>query len=350
MVDVANLNRAFLRLQFRLLRNQQLSFLDALLRLVTDGVQPSRVCEHVREIGSPLDRAAADSVLRGLDEGRSIGDAMAQVFQPDIVAAVGAAEQSGGLAVNGLAVLKRLEEQRDARRGVYLQLFAPVIYLLFATALYVGFALRVWPEFEHVAPLEGFALFAYQVGIFVLGWWHMLIAVVVVVPLLARILLRRYTGAGRRLLDHIWPVSLYRDLLGANALDDLGTLMSAGQDPRTSIETVSHSASRYGRMYFDAMRRRLDEGHNIADILDVGLIARRHLAHLRLLSEHRNLRETMAATGGSARNDALGRLKATARLLNVMGLAIVAISFASLIGGVYGAAQNVQAFAQEAVN
>ena len=60
---------------------------------------------------------------------------MAQVFRPDIVAAVDAAEQSGGLAVNGMAVLKRLEEQRDAKRGVHLQLFAPVLYLLFAAAL-----------------------------------------------------------------------------------------------------------------------------------------------------------------------------------------------------------------------
>ena len=58
MVDVAHLDKAFLRLQFRLLRNQQLNFLDVLLRLVTDGVQPSRVCEHVREIGSPTDRVS----------------------------------------------------------------------------------------------------------------------------------------------------------------------------------------------------------------------------------------------------------------------------------------------------
>ena len=350
MVDVARLDQAFLRLQFRLSRKQQLNFLDALLRLVTDGVQPSRVCEHVREIGSPTDRVAAGAVLRGLDEGRSIGDAMARVFQADIVAAVGAAEQSGGLAVNGMAVLKRLEEQREAKKGVYAQLFAPALYLVVASALYAFFALRVWPEFELVAPLEGFAMFANDTGRFVLAWWYALVAVAVVVPLLASILLRRYTGAGRRLLDHIWPISLYRDLLGANALDDLGTLMSAGQDPRMSIETVSHSASRYGRMYFDAMLRRLDEGHNIADILDVGLIAPRHLAHLRLLAEHRNLRETMAATGGSARNDALARLKATARLMNVMGLAVVAISFANLIGGVYGAAENMQAQTQQTAN
>ena len=342
MVDITRLDETFLRVQFRVSRKQQLNFLEVLLRLVTDGIQPSRVCEHIRDIGLPTDRVAADAILHGLDEGRTVADAMVRVFQADIAAAMSAAEQSGGLAANGMAVLQRLQDQRDAKKGVYAQLSWPGLYLLFACALYVGFAVRVWPEFEAVAPLEDYALVSQRIGLFVLAWWPVILALVVFVPVLTRFLLRSYAGAGRRLLDRIWPFSLYRDVLGANALDDLGTLMAAGQEPRMAIETVRHGASPYARMYFDTMQRRLDEGYNISEILDVGLIARRYLAHLRLLAEHRNLRETMAATGASARNQALLRIKSTARVLNILGLAVVAISFAMLITGVYVGAQNVQ--------
>ena len=348
MADLARLDEAFLRLQFRASRNHQLNFLDVLLRLTADGIQPSRVCEHIREISAPVDKVAADAILRGLDEGRTVGDAMARVFAADIVSAIGAAEQSGGLAENGMTVLRRLQEQGDAKKGVYAQLSLPAFYLLFAGALYVGFALGVWPEFEQTAPIEGHAKIAYNIGLAILKWWPVMLVVAVVVPMLSRILLRRYVGAGRRLLDKVWPVSLYRDLLGANALDDLGTLMAAGQEPRMAIETVSQAASPYARTHFDDMQRRLDEGRNIAEILDVGLIGRKYLAHLKLLAEHRNLRDTMAATGAAARNAALARLRFTARTLNLLGLAIVAISFAALISGVYLAAQDIQAQAEAA--
>ena len=346
MADIANLEQAFLRLQFRASRNHQLNFLDVLLRLTADGIQPSRVCEHIRDIGAPMDRAVADVILRGLDEGRSVGDAMARIFAMDIVSAIGAAEQSGGIAENGMTVLRRLLEQRDAKKGVYAQLSLPVFYLLFAGVLYVGFALEVWPEFERAAPLTGYAKIAYGIGLAIMDWWPAVLGIVVVAPLLLRLLLRRYVGGGRRLLDKVWPVSLYRDLLGANALDDLGTLMAAGQEPRMAIETVSRAAPPYARAHFDNMQRRLDEGRNISEILDVGLIGRRYLAHLKLLAEHRNLRETMAATGVAARNAALSRVKFTARVLNLLGLAIVAVSFAALISGVYFAAQDVQSQAE----
>ena len=102
-----------------------MNFLEVLLRLVTDGIQPSRVCEHIRDIGLPTDRVAADAILHGLDEGRTVADAMVRVFQADIAAAMSAAEQSGGLAANGMAVLQRLQDQRDAKKGVYAQLSWP---------------------------------------------------------------------------------------------------------------------------------------------------------------------------------------------------------------------------------
>ena len=343
MVDITQLDQAFLRWQFRFSRREQLQFLDVLLRLVVDGVQPSRVCEHISEIGLPAHRAVAAVILRGLDEGRTVGDAMAPVFARDIVSAIGAAEQSGGLAATGMDVLERLQEQNDAKKGVYTQLVAPAGYLLFAAVLYMGFARWVWPKFETTGTIDGYALATYDIGLFLVHWWPMLLLAMVIVPVLSQLLLRRYAGAGRRLLDRLWPISLYRELIGANALDDLGTLMAAGQEARSAIRTVSHMASPYARAHFDKMQRRLDEGHNIADILDVGLITKPYLAHLKLLAEHRNLRQTMAATGVTARTLALARLRRTARGLNVIGLAVVAVSFAALITGVYFTAQDIQA-------
>ena len=352
MIDragVARIDKAFLRWQFRLSRGQQLGFLDILLRLVADGIQPSRVCEHISAIGAPQDRVAAETILRGFTEGLSVAEAMSRVFAGDIVSAIGAAEHSGGLAKNGMAVLERLEQQREAKKGVVVQLSWPGFYLLFACCLYAGFAWGVWPRFEEAAQgvMKGYALIANRIGDFIVKWWPAMLAAAFVVPVLVRFWLRNYAGPGREYLDKIWPATLYRDMLGANALDDLGTLMAAGQEPRAAIETVSRNASRYAKMYFDRMQRKLDEGRNISEILDVGLVSERYLAHLRLLAEYRNLRETIAATGASARDTALARLRNMARMLNVLGLAVVALSFTFLLFGVYSTAQEIQAQADQ---
>ena len=95
-------------------------------------------------------------------------------------------------------------------------------------------------------------------------------------------------------------------------------------------------------MYIDRMRLRLDEGFGLAEILDVGYLSDRDMARLRVLADHQNLRETLVKTGVAARRELLGTLGRTARILDIIGLLIVFLSFASLVGGVYLTAMAIQ--------
>lgn len=338
MAEFGRLDEAFLRWQFAMSRSKQLDFLDSLLRLMTDGIPFSQACEYNREVGSPVHRVVAERMLRRLDEGGTAVDAIASLFALDIVRAFAAAQQSGDLAETGMSTLERLRTQHLARRGVAAQLLKPTLYMTFSLALYAGFALEIWPRFEAAidkAQWPTVAQYAYQVGQAIAGWWQVALVGLVAAAVALRLLLRRYAGPGRKLLDRIWPFSVYRELLAANTLEEIGTLLTAGREPSVALETVSAHATPYVRFYIEQMKRRLDEGHNLAEMLDVDFLGKHHIVRLKLLAGYRNLRQTMALTGAAARDATLAHVRRTAQALDVAGLGFTGIAFAALIVSVY---------------
>lgn len=348
MANLGRIDEAFMRWQFSVSRRKQLDFLDGVLRLLTDGIPFSQACEYSRTVGSPVDRAVAKRMLRRLDEGGTVVDAMATLFPLDIVGAFGAAQQSGDLSETGMPVLERLRMQFDARQGVAGDLIKPGLYVLFALALYAVFALEIWPRFETTASREDWpavAQISYRFGEILVAWWHAALVGIVALSIAVRLLLRRYAGRGRRLLDRLWPFTVYRELRAANALEELGTLLTAGREPGAALDTVSAHATPHVNMYVDRMKRRLDEGRNLAEVLDVGFIANRHIARLKLLAGYRNLRQTIMLTGAAARDAVLAHVRHTANALFVAGISIFGAVLGSLIISVYltmtGIATNV---------
>lgn len=338
MASLARLDEVFLRWQFTLSRAKQLDFLDGLLRLMTDGIPFSQACEYHREVGTTIDRTVAEQMLHRLDEGGTAVDAMASLFAVDIVGAMAAAQQSGDLADTGMPVLERLRTQYLARKGVGAQLLKPSLYVIFSLGLYAWFAMEVWPRFEVNMAKEHWPMLAqytYLTGQAIANWWLVALACLLAIAVALRLLVRRYAGPGRKLLDRIWPFSIYRELLAANALEELGTLLSAGREPGAALDTVSMHATPYVRFYVEQMKRRLDEGRNLAEVLDVDFIDSRNVVRLRLLAGYRNLRETMALTGAAARDAILAHIRRTAKTLDVTGLGLTGLAFAMLIMSLY---------------
>lgn len=342
------IDERFLRWQFRASLARQLDFLEDVLRLMADGIPFASTLEHMHRIGSPLNRVIAAALLRNLDEGDTIATAMEGVFQSDVAGAIDSAQQVGDLSETGMPVLARLREQQTAREGVLEQLAKPSLYFLLACALFAFFAWLVWPRLEAQAEADTWpavAQYAYAIGSFIKNWWMVLAIGIGAVALSTRFVLRRWTGAVRRELDKVWPFTLYRGIVAANALDQLGTLLSAGKEPRAALDTLAAHAPPYTRMYLDRMGHGLDEGRSLSGMLDVGFISAENLARLQLLENYRNLRQTMAMTGAAARSATLKRIRHVARRLDLFGVSLVGVSFAVLVVAVYLTAAEIQAAA-----
>lgn len=346
--SLAGIEEGFLRWQFRLSVDKQIEFLDGMIRLLSDGLPLHAVLGHVQQVGEPLHRAVAGVLLRKLDEGLPVDEAMGSMFRFDVAAAIGAARESGDLSETGMPVLERLRDQQDARRGVIAQLGRPVLYLAVAATLYAMFSLYVWPRFEEGDfTLHPMAEAIHAVGLFVAANWHIGIAIIIVTLLIARYLLRSWVGTTRRGMDRVFPMTLYRGVQAANTLEEVGTLLAAGHEPRTAISALETHATPWLRMYLDQMRRRLDEGADLAGMLDVGLLMGRDMARLQLLADFRDLRTTIALTGVAARNLILAKVRRTAKVMETLGIALVALSLVFQIGAIYLTALEIQQAVQE---
>ena len=347
-VVLDRLDEAFLKWQFRHSMTKQLAFLEDLFHLMGDGVPLSDCLVLVGRVANSLDRRIARWMLRKLDEGGTILEAMTGIFRQDVVAAVAANYASGKIAESGTQVLERLREQWESRRGVATQLVRPLLYLAVSFGLYAGFSLLVWPDFiialsaAEAAEMPALAMFAHQVGQFVVQWWEVLLFGVAFAAATIGVALRTWANVLRRLADRVWPLSLYRGLWAANSLEELGTLMVAGEEVGTALETVKTYGTRYSRMYLDRIVRRLEEGYNLSEMLDVGFLSDYDMARLKVLAEHQGLRATIMMTGTASRRATLARIRSTAQALDVAILALVALSFALLIGSVYLAASTMQ--------
>lgn len=350
--SLASVEEAFLRWQFRLSVAKQIDFLDGMIRLLSDGLPLHAVLGHTQDVGEPLDRAVAGVLLRKLDEGAPVDEAMESMFRFDVAAAIGAARESGDLSETGLPVLERLRDQQEARRGVVAQLGRPILYLTVAATLYALFSAHVWPRFEAADKefqLHPLAELIHAVGTFIADNWHLVTATIIVVLLTVRYLLRNWVGATRQGLDLVFPFTLYRGVQAANTLEEVGTLLAAGHEPRTAISALETHATPWLRMYLNGMRRRLDEGADLSGMLDVGLLMRRDMARLHLLADFRDLRTTIALTGVAARNLVLAQVRRVARVLETMGIALVALSLVAQIGAIYLTALGIQQAFEEAL-
>jgi len=341
--SLASIEEAFLRWQFRLSVDRQIEFLDSMINLLSDGIPLHAVLRHTQEVGEPLHRAVAGVLLRKLDEGSPVDEAMESMFRFDIAAAIGAARESGDLSKTGLPVLERLRDQQQARRGTIAQLGRPALYIVVAATLYALFSVYVWPRFElGEFTLHPLAEVMHSAGSFIAANWHIGIVVILFTLIVTRLLLRHWVGITRRGLDRVFPLTLYRGIQAANALEEIGTLLAAGHEPRSTLSALDAHATPWLRMYLDRMRRKLDEGDDLSGMLDVGLLMQRDMARLRLLSDFRDLRTTIALTGVAARNLVLAQMRRTARVVENLSVAFVALSLVLQIGAIYLTALGIQ--------
>ena len=340
-------NTAFIAAQFTL--SKQLSFLHGLFTLMADGIATRDALRLLMNTGTPIDQYAARAMLLRFREGRGIASGMQQIFQPELVSAITAAEQSDNFAESGLKVVGHVTQQHEAGRGVVAKLSRPFLYLLFSAGLYVLFAAQIWPRFEELVPTEHWHPLArnnYLIGLFVMHWWWLTLALLVLMTILCRLMLRHWRGRGRLVLDRLWPFTLYRQLVGANVLEFVGTMLVAGHDFRTALATVQQRSIPYANLYINVMRRRLRDGRSIPRAMDVGMFSNADISRLKLLAEYKGLRDVMISMGSASRDSVLSRFKLMADTLNVVGMALVALSYAALVGSLYLNSNNLQQMVQ----
>ncbi len=340
---LAKADKKFLELQFSL--QKQVDFLENIFLLMEDGITPRDSLRLTVTSGGSIERSVAQRILDLLREGLPLSRGMAGVFRQDVVNAVAAAEQTERFAESGLKVVSILREQFKTRKQVMGKLLRPIPYLAFALGLYALFAAAIWPRFEVVSSPESWHPMAYanyMIGQFIADYWWLFVIVPVTLAVAVRVMLRHWTGAARRVLDRIWPFSLYRNLAAVGVGEYLSVMLAAGHDFRTALVSTASHATPYANLYISRMNHQLRAGYTIPKVLDVGLFTQGDINRLSILAEFQGLHGALIRMSSASRQAVLARLRAMATVLNALGLTAVAMSYALLIVSLYLNATRIQ--------
>ncbi|MCR4667192.1 MAG: type II secretion system F family protein [Desulfovibrio sp.] len=271
-----------------------------------------------------------ERVANGLPFSVALGD----VAGPDECMLIRAGEERS-LAEGLLLASECLMKKNLLRRRLGRALLYPFFLLLLLLGLLVLSALVLVPGFSAVLPPEewtGEAALLLRASRFVTGPFFLpFVFTLLFLTGLFFFSLPRLTGPLRRLLDRLFPWSVYRSLIGSGWLLSLSTLIRSGKSLRDSVEALSllPSLSPYLRERSNALAGGLAAGKTMGEaLLDAGFLfpSREVVFDLLLYARLSNFEEELHGISEESMEACLEECEESLRLLSVLLLFLVTVA------------------------
>ncbi|CAG2138261.1 Toxin coregulated pilus biosynthesis protein E [Cupriavidus campinensis] len=269
-------------------------------------------------------------VQNRLENGLTLSEAMRPVIPAEEAMMIDGGEVNGKLleAIRSAQHSKQVSDQISdlVRAAMHQPIVAAVGFL--ATSVFLGFF--IWPDFLQATPKkywDGWAYACLDLQMKSAKYWPATTAVLLL-AVLYRWSLPRWTGHVRKFVDHIPPWSAYRDARAASLFTGLGSLIESGLTIDQSFERISREASPYMRWHIEAMRLRYKE-HPTKPLhaLDTGLFSTSMLDLVAESASQRTFDATLQYVGRTAMSAIVKSVRRTAILGNGIFLTIIFLLF-----------------------
>jgi type IV pilus assembly protein PilC len=318
---------------------EQQAFLEDLAALVEDGITPTQAVGVMRRVTTGLTAEVAHTILTRLAEGKYLADGLIDWFPNAVVEIIRAGEE-GGTLVKTL----RVAAAAVTRKNVVINtLFNALTYPLVVLALGLGVSVflnhSILRQFATIKPMTlwpSIGQNAVALATFVQNWWWLTLLLIVIALFLLAYLLRAYVGDGRKLIDTLPVLSLYRSFTAANFMEVLGLLVSNGVILKKALRILQYNATPYLGMHLLTMEYRLSGGkENIAEVLDTGLLDKNDLMRLRVIAVGKGFEHALVRQGMRAAEMGMQRVQVLARLFGGVLLGLGALLAAFMILSIY---------------
>lgn len=270
------------------------------------------------------------SIQRRLESGHSLAQAL-QRFVPADESLILAAGESSGKLVEALSdAISAVETSKSMRSATVAALYQPVMALVWALLIAIGFGFWFWPSMLEVLPpkyWDDWALWLMKTHIKIAEYWPAaalfgLACVVYVVSL------PRWVGRARLIADRFPPYNVYRNRMAASMISVLSSLSSSNATLSEAFKEIGRSENRYLAWQADLLRRNtLKYSGDIVRGLDTGFFARAILDEVADASRRRDFDGTLRYLGKEAFGEVVEIVKTSANIMNVVLMVFVAFNF-----------------------
>ncbi|MBU9832210.1 MULTISPECIES: type II secretion system F family protein [Rahnella] len=238
------------------------------------------------------------------------GISIASVFQDlvprDELSIIHASERSGGLADGFMTLVNIIEYNDLLMKKLISAVTFPIIMMVLALGVITGYALKVFPAFADVVPIEHWPvitqrLFNFGTALFH-GLWLFIILGFVGVFFLMRFMMANFTGDLRnRYLDKIMPFSTFKQISASVFLNNLARMLKNNIPINDSLNILALNANRWLKSHVDTMLLKMTSGENYGDSLNTGLFGAEELLNITLYSSLPSFNDVLTAVSDKSR-------------------------------------------------
>lgn len=205
-------------------------------------------------------------------------------------------------------------------------------FILFAVVLiFVGmFSLKMAPTYLGILPLDKWPELGqnfYAVSAFIVKYWLLVIAVLVITTLTIIKTVGSWTGPARTFFDKLPPWSVYKVYQASAFLISLASMMKSGIPLNNAIKKIRASSSPWLMGYTDEMLRNLRRGGaNFGIHLNVGLLDEETAGDLIDYSVLGGFEKAIYALGEKTLEDSVKRINSRMGIVKNLMIVLVGIT------------------------
>lgn len=298
--------------------NAQLPLYESLVKLQTDG--------------STLLGKSFTKKLGILITKMKNGVSIASVFQGLVpqaeLSVIHASERSGGLADGFLTLVSMINYNEMLRKQLVSAVIFPIIMSVLALIVITGYALKVFPAFEKVVPINRWPQITqnlYNFGNALYhGLWLIILLGVIGFFFFMKFLMGNLTGVLRdKYLDKILPFSTFKQIAASVFLNNLARMLKNSIPINDSLNIIALNSNRWQKWHVNEMLSKMTSGENYGDSLNTGLFGAEELLNITLYSSLPSFNEVLSAVSERSRTKIQEYIKKIAGLLKSLSTLIL---------------------------
>jgi type II secretory pathway component PulF len=319
----------------------QQAFLEDLAALIDDGITATQAVEIIGKVSTGIKAEVTRDVLERIAEGKYLADGLVGWLPNSLIEIIRAGEE-GGTLVKTLQVASHSVTRKNTAINTLLNaLTYPLIVVAMGLGVSVFINNSVLQSFAAIKPVADWPLIsqnAVAFASFVQQWWWAVLLGIVGGFFLLGLMLRTYIGEGRKYIDKLPLLSLYRQFVAGQFMEVMGLLLSNGVILKKALKIMQYNAPPYLGAHLLTMEYRLSGGkENIAEVLDTGLIPNHDLMRLRVIAQGKGFEHALLRQGARATDVGMKRVQTAARLFGGILLGVGALIAAFMILSIYSA-------------
>ncbi len=272
-------------------KQSKVDFLEYMGFLLDSGIPPLSALTAIKKNHQGKKyKAIATDLLEAMQEGKKLIECLKGWFPNDVIALIDGYDRVGKLSEGFIDASASLSESDHTKSGFYAALAYPIAVCVLAVALMIflnktllkGLVFDVAKEGAIEIPQRMMA-YSHTADFLESHWISMVIGFFIFIFLM-KMFLRNWSGKIRSYFDKLPFFAFYADAQTIFFFRKLGLFVNHNINLQTSLKLMLEKNTRYLKYYINCMLNKILNGeHQIAKMLDVGLIHKDYIYYLEIM-------------------------------------------------------------------